>query len=69
MKSYGEKVTDEQRLYHALALVTGMLDHMASQGVSSRWQQNYPDQYRYAVSLIRRSRKLMAELKQHEPKQ
>jgi hypothetical protein len=62
-------VTDEQRLYRALALVTGMLDHTTSQGVSSRWQKNYPDQYQYAVSLIRRSRRLMADLKHHKPSQ
>lgn len=59
------QMTDEQRLHRALSLVTGMLDHTTSKGVSARWQQNYPDQYQYAVSLIRRSRKLLAELDQH----
>lgn len=55
-------MTDEQRLFRALALVTGMLDHCTSDAVAPGWRRKWPDQYRYAVSLIRRSRRLMREL-------
>jgi hypothetical protein len=60
------KATDAQRLHHALERVTGMLDHTTSRAVSAAWQTRWPDQYSYAVSLIRRSRALMAEMERHK---
>lgn len=57
---------DAHRLHHALSLVTSMLDHMTSEGVSGRWRHQYPDQYKAAVSLIRRSRTLLGELSNHD---
>lgn len=50
---------DVERLRHALASVAGMLDHTTSRAVSASWQDRWPDQYAHAVSLIRRSRRLL----------
>jgi hypothetical protein len=55
--------TDAERLYRALSLVLGMLDHCTSDAVAPQWRRRYPDQYRHAVSLIRRGRVLLAELR------
>jgi hypothetical protein len=59
-------MTDTERLYRALSLVIGMLDHTTSDAVSPQWRRRYPDQYRYAVSLIRRSRMLLTELDRYK---
>lgn len=58
--------SDAERLYSALELVTGMLDHCASPAVSAAWARRYPHQYKYAGSLIRRSRLLLRELERHK---